>query len=60
MSHQLRGEWKAYASEFEDFSGQVLQHSGNVHGSLCANTHLVLGVVLEETLDTAAGELGVG
>lgn len=46
-----------HACELEDFGSQVLEDSGNVDGSLGANTHLVLGVRLEETLDTTAGEL---
>ena len=46
-----------HACELEDLGGQVLENSGNVDGSLGANTHLVLGVCLEETLDTTAGEL---
>jgi hypothetical protein len=37
----------------------VRYSSGNVHSSLGANTHLVLGVCLEETLNTTAGELEV-
>jgi hypothetical protein len=45
------------AGELEDFGSQVLQNCGYVYCGLCANTHLVLGVVLEETLDTTAGEL---
>jgi hypothetical protein len=40
-----------------DLSGQILEHSGKVNGSLGANTHLVLGICLEETLNPAAGEL---
>lgn len=46
-----------YASEFEDFGSQILEHGGNVDCCLSSNTHLVLRVGLEETLDTAAGEL---
>jgi len=46
-----------HSCEFEDFSGQVLEDGGHVNCSLGSNSHLVLGVVLEETLDTTAGEL---
>jgi hypothetical protein len=49
-----------YACELEDFSSQVLENSSNVDSSLGADTHLVLGVCLEETLDTTAGELEAG
>lgn len=45
------------ACELEDFGSQVLENSSNVDSSLGADTHLVLGVCLEETLDTTAGEL---
>jgi len=43
--------------ELEDFSGQVFEDGGNINCSLGSNTHLILGVVLQETLDTTAGEL---
>jgi hypothetical protein len=46
-----------HACELEDLSGQVLKNSGDIDSSLGSNTHLVLGVLLEETLDTTAGEL---
>jgi hypothetical protein len=45
------------ACELEDLSGQVLENGGDIDGSLGTNTHLVLGVLLEETLDTTAGKL---
>lgn len=48
-----------YACELEDFGSQILENGGNVDSSLGADTHLVLGVCLEETLDTATGELEV-
>lgn len=51
------GLW-TYACEFEDFGRQVLENGGGVDGSLGTDAHLALGVGLEETLDTAAGELG--
>jgi len=43
--------------KLEDFSGQVFENGGNVDCSLGTNAHLILGVVLQETLDTTAGEL---
>lgn len=46
-----------HSCELENFSSQVLEDSGNVDGSLGSNAHFVLGVVLQETLDTTAGEL---
>lgn len=46
-----------HACELEDLGGQVFENGGDIDGSLGANTHLVLGVCLEETLDTTAGEL---
>jgi hypothetical protein len=46
-----------HTCELENFSGEVFKNCGNVDGSLGAHAHLVLGVVLQETLDTTAGEL---
>jgi hypothetical protein len=51
----MRGN--TYACKFEDFSGEILENSGNIDGCLGANAHLVLSVVLQESLDTTAGEL---
>lgn len=48
---------RTYACQLEDFGSQVLENRGYVHGSLGTDAHLVLGVLLEETLDTAAGKL---
>jgi len=45
------------ACQFEDFGSQVFQHCCDVDGSFGADTHLVLSLRLEETLDTTAGEL---
>jgi hypothetical protein len=45
------------ACQFENFGGQVFQHCCDVDGSFGADAHLVLGLRLEETLDTTAGEL---
>jgi hypothetical protein len=44
--------------QFEDFGGQVFQHCCDVDGGFGADAHLVLGLRLEETLYTTAGELG--
>jgi hypothetical protein len=49
-----------HSCELENFSGQVLEDGGNIDGSLGSNAHLILGVVLQETLDTTAGELENG
>lgn len=46
-----------HSCELKDFSGQVFEDGGNVDGSLGSNAHLILGVVLQETLDTTAREL---
>jgi len=43
--------------KLEDFSGEIFENGGNVDCSLGTNAHLILGVVLQETLDTTAGEL---
>lgn len=53
MSHREA----TYACQLEDFGCEVLENGGNVHGSLGTDAHLLLGVLLEETLDTTAGEL---
>ena len=49
-----------YACELEHLGGEILQNCGDIDGCLGADTHLVLGVLLQETLDTAAGELAPG
>lgn len=46
-----------YTSKLKDFCGEILEHGGNVYSSFSADTHLVLGVVLQETLDTTTWEL---
>lgn len=54
----MREEWKwTYACQLEDFGSQVFKDSSDVNGSFGANSHLVLGVGLKETLDTTAREL---
>lgn len=47
----------AYSCQLENFGCKVLENCGHVDGGLGANAHLVLSVVLEETLDTTTGEL---
>ena len=46
------------SGEFEDFSGEVFEDRGYVDSSLGSDSHLVLGLRLEETLDTSTWELG--
>lgn len=46
-----------YARKFEYLGCEVFEDSCYVHGSFGAHAHLVLGVVLEKTLDTTAGKL---
>jgi hypothetical protein len=57
MIHAMRDHDKTYASQLEDFGSQVFEDSGDVHGSLGADAHLVLGVLLQEALDTTTREL---
>ena len=56
---QIRQIWweTSHSCELEDFRREIFEDSGNVDGCLRSNAHLVLGVVLQETLDTTAGEL---
>ena len=46
-----------HSCELENFSGEVFKDGCNIDGSLRSNSHLILGVVFQETLDTTAGEL---
>lgn len=46
-----------YSCELENFSSQVFEHGCDIDGSLGTYAHLVLGVLLQETLDTSAREL---
>jgi len=43
--------------KLKNFGSQVFEDSSNIDSSLGSNSHLVLGVVLQETLDTTAGKL---
>jgi len=46
-----------YACQLKNLGSQVLQYSRDIDCCLGANAHLILGVLLEEALDTTAGEL---
>jgi hypothetical protein len=46
-----------HSCELEDFGGEIFEDGGNVNSCLGSNSHLVLCVVLQEALDTTAGEL---
>lgn len=46
-----------HSCQLENFSGKILQNGGDIDGGLGTNTHLVLGILLQETLDTTAREL---
>ena len=46
-----------HSCELEDLSSEIFEDSGNVNSCLGSNSHLILCVVLQETLDTTAGEL---
>jgi hypothetical protein len=48
-----------HSSQLENLSSEILKNSGDVDSGFGTNAHLVLGVVLQETLDTTAGELEV-
>jgi hypothetical protein len=52
----MKIEW-TYACKLEHFGSEILKHSGDIDCGLCADTHLVLRVLLEEALDTATWEL---
>lgn len=46
-----------HSCKLKNFGSKILENSGNVDGSLGANAHLVLSVLLQETFDTTAREL---
>ena len=48
------------SGQLEHFGRQVFQDCGHVDGGFGADAHLVLGLRLEETLHTTAGELERG
>jgi len=54
----LAGEMmETYACKLKDFGSQILEDGGDIDSCLGTNAHLVLGVLLQETLDTTAREL---
>lgn len=58
VSHQIRQKnGMTHSCELKDFSSQVFEDGSNVDSSLGSNSHFVLGVVLQKTLDTSAREL---
>jgi len=46
-----------HSCELENFSREIFQDGGHIDGGLGSDAHLILGVVLQETLDTTAWEL---
>ena len=46
-----------HSCKLEDFSREVFENSGNINGSLGSYSHLILCVVLQKALHTAAGKL---
>jgi hypothetical protein len=48
---------QAYSCELKNLSGEILKDCSDVHSGLGTNAHLVLSVVLQETLDTTARKL---
>lgn len=52
-----QGERETYACQFQNFRSKVFENSGNIDGSLGTDAHLVLSVLLQETLHTTTGEL---
>jgi len=46
-----------HSCELKNFSSKIFEDCSNVDGCLGSYAHLVLGVVLQETLDTATWEL---
>lgn len=51
------GDGPTHSCQLENFSSEILKNGGDVYSGFGTNAHLVLGVVLQETLDTTAGEL---
>jgi hypothetical protein len=46
-----------HSCKLKNFGGEIFEDSGNVDSRLGSYSHLVLRVVLQETLDTTTGEL---
>jgi hypothetical protein len=49
--------FRGVTSQLQDFGGQVFEDGGDVDGGFGADAHFVLGLRLQETLDTTAWEL---
>lgn len=58
--HVIKGRRVTHSSQLKNFGGEVFKDGSDVHSSLGSDAHLVLSVVLQETLDTTAGELERG
>ena len=48
------------SGQFQHFGSKVFEDGGHIDGGFGADAHLVLGLRLEETLHTTAGELERG
>ncbi len=46
-----------YPCKLENFRSEIFEDSGNVDSCLSFNTHPLVSVVLQETLDATTGEL---
>jgi hypothetical protein len=46
-----------HSCELENFSSEVFEDGGDIDCGLGSHAHLVLGVVLQETLNTTARKL---
>lgn len=46
-----------HSCELKNFSGKIFEDGCNIDCCLSPNAHLVLSVVLQESLDTTAGKL---
>lgn len=57
ISDFTRGRGMTHSCELENFSREIFQDGGHIDGGLGSDAHLILGVVLQETLDTTAWEL---
>jgi hypothetical protein len=51
------GTRMTHSCKLENLCGKIFEDSSNVYGSLGSNAHLILSVVLQETLDATAREL---
>jgi hypothetical protein len=51
-------EKTTHSCEFKNFSGQVFENSSYINSCLGSDAHLILGIVLQEPLDTSTRKLG--